>query len=59
MPDTRTDQTVVAPPRPSDLGDAVRAHRAVVVRRLLSRQITAAAIDHILPGWSDYAVSST
>lgn len=33
---------------------AVRAHRPVVVRRLVERGLSPAAIDQILPGWSEF-----
>ena len=35
--------------------DAVRAHRSDVVRRLLDRGLSPAALDQILPGWSELA----
>ena len=35
--------------------DAVRAHRPDVVRRLLARGLSPAALDQILPGWSELA----
>lgn len=37
----------------AEAGDAVRAHRPDVVRRLLERGLSHEAIERLLPGWSD------
>lgn len=35
--------------------DPVRAHRPEVVRRLLDRGLSPAALEQLLPGWSELA----